>query len=112
MWAEQEKYKNHFLQLEIKHLEPKHINELVNNGEFDFHPNLIGLNLKLIGFRLAFASHAPAAVAHTNVRTKFSQLASCNADVSKKIPWHPWYSLSNRPNVPLRRHRIFHFAFL
>lgn len=33
MWAEQEKYKNQFLQLQIKNLEPKHINELVNNGK-------------------------------------------------------------------------------
>lgn len=60
MWAEKEKYKNHFLQLEIKHMEPKHINELVNNGEFDFCTNLIGPNIRLIGFRIAFGSNAPA----------------------------------------------------
>ena len=70
MWAEKEKYKNHFLQLEIKHLEPKHINELVNNGKFYFYNNLTGLNIALIRFRLAFGTRLPTSFAHTNVRTK------------------------------------------
>ncbi|XP_065369674.1 uncharacterized protein LOC135961948 [Calliphora vicina] len=30
MWAEQEKYKNHFLQMQLKHVKPKQINEMLD----------------------------------------------------------------------------------
>lgn len=38
MWADQEKYRNQFLQIQLKHLKPLEINTMTNKGKkFDWY---------------------------------------------------------------------------